>query len=721
MGGVGKKRPGHSFGWAEGALRGNRWRWIIALWSLGLLALYLLTLTPSIAWNDAPEFVDVVYTLGIPHPPGYPTYTLLGKLITLIPLGALAPRVNLLSALCASGALVFLSLSIARLHVRIGGREKAGRLAAILCGTLLAVAPTYWKYAIQTEAYASFALVVTLLLYLALRWEETRDDRYLMGGAFLFGLSGGIHGTSVFFFPAFAFLVLTGLPRERMGRTLFRIALFGLLGASVYLYLPVRAATEPTFNWGHPDTWQRFWIHISDRKDAQFHFFGMSKRWWPYVKVFSKNLNTEVTAAGWGLALVGLTVILRRSPRWGLFTVLFCSGNLFFFLRDWTIPDAYLPTFCFALFWAGIGTARIIDSRRGGARLLVSGTCFALLVAIGVQTFKGSAEAGSGAQDAARSAAEANLLPLEEDSLVFLTTNWFPMRYLQDVEGMRRDVTLLLVSDLAVPEYFTPVTAKRFPKLKLPGKEAGPDRNEAFFQGLLRENLDRLPVYWEPLTELNRQVHPYLHPWRYLWRFEAGEPTELTRAEMDAYFADLRGFLQRELEWPGVLDDPGAVRLHTYLLTVSSEILRFRKRPQDALVLVELAGRLNVTDPTVANELGRLYSGFRRWKDAERMFRIAAANLPGEVVPIVNLAELQISLGRFDEAEKTIARAMDINDRAAEPYHELSVLERERGRTAASRRALKRAIALATDEREARAWRAELDSNEEQVGGQKKR
>lgn len=43
--------------------------------------------------------------MGVAHPPGYPTFTLVNKLfITLLPWGSVAWRANLLSALCAAGA-----------------------------------------------------------------------------------------------------------------------------------------------------------------------------------------------------------------------------------------------------------------------------------------------------------------------------------------------------------------------------------------------------------------------------------------------------------------------------------------------------------------------------------------------------------------------------------------------------------------------------------------
>jgi tetratricopeptide (TPR) repeat protein len=693
------------------------------IWVAGLTLLYALTLRPSIGWYDTPEFVDVAYTLGIPHPPGSPAYVLLGKLATLIPLGGIAVRMNLLSALCAVLALVLLARCVADLHGRLDGRGSSGWLGGVLAATGLAVAPTYWAYATQSEAYAPFALFVALLLFLALRWDRTRDERYLLSGAFVFGLSGGIHGTSLFFAPALAFFVLTGLPRDRWAGTLLRAAFFGILGASVYLYLPLRAGAEPPINWGHPDTWSRFWIHVSDRKDAAYHFPVASKPWWPYIRQFALNLNAELTPAGWLAGLGGLGVLLWRSWRVGIFTLLFCLGNLLFFIQIWTIPDGFMPTFFLVTFWGGMALACLLEARRVALRAAAGALCLTFLVFVGVQAHDGSHRARARATDAARFAVAANLLPLPEDTLVFVTANWFALRYLQDVEGMRPDVTIVLPSDLTRPMHFTPITVARFPKLSVPaGKQDGEDWEE-FFQQLLRENLGRMPIYWEPLAKLNQNVYAYLHPWRYLWRFDADGPTSIPPEEVESYVDDLGLYLGRALETTGALaaDRPGhgrgavaedteTLEYHSYLLGVSADLLKLHGYPRRSVALLELAIRLTPGDATVANDLARYYSGFERWEDAERMFRRAADLATGVTTPLLNLAVMQMSLGRFDDAKGSIAEAMATHPRAPEPHYQLSLLERKRGRPEAARRSLERAISLSSDADQVGPWRAELET-----------
>ena len=68
-------------------------------------ALYLSTLAPTLTWahngQDGGDLVTAVYTSGVPHPPGYPTYVLLGKLFALLPVSEPAYRLNLMSEVCA--------------------------------------------------------------------------------------------------------------------------------------------------------------------------------------------------------------------------------------------------------------------------------------------------------------------------------------------------------------------------------------------------------------------------------------------------------------------------------------------------------------------------------------------------------------------------------------------------------------------------------------------
>src|ERR1051325_12030626 len=68
------------------------------------LALYTLTLAPTVTLVDSGELMVAVKTLGVAHPPGFPIYLLLSHIVALFPLGNVAVRINFASALFAAAA-----------------------------------------------------------------------------------------------------------------------------------------------------------------------------------------------------------------------------------------------------------------------------------------------------------------------------------------------------------------------------------------------------------------------------------------------------------------------------------------------------------------------------------------------------------------------------------------------------------------------------------------
>ena len=62
--------------------------------------LYFLTAARDIVVGDSPELTMAAAILGVAHPPGYPLFTMLGHIFSLLPLGPIPFRVNLLSVIC---------------------------------------------------------------------------------------------------------------------------------------------------------------------------------------------------------------------------------------------------------------------------------------------------------------------------------------------------------------------------------------------------------------------------------------------------------------------------------------------------------------------------------------------------------------------------------------------------------------------------------------------
>ena len=86
--------------------RGGGFRLFLAAAFLSF-SLYSFTLAPTVTAEDSGELVTAAATLGVAHPPGYPLWCILGKVFTYLPVGTVAWRVNLLSAVLGSIDIVF--------------------------------------------------------------------------------------------------------------------------------------------------------------------------------------------------------------------------------------------------------------------------------------------------------------------------------------------------------------------------------------------------------------------------------------------------------------------------------------------------------------------------------------------------------------------------------------------------------------------------------------
>src|SRR5262245_50592009 len=105
-----------------------------------VLLLYFRTAARSIVLGDNPELVTTAVTLGVAHPPGYPLLVLVGHLFSLLPLGPVAFRVNLVAVVCGSATVALVYLTAWRLSHRWP--------AALLAAGTLAVNPLFWSWSL---------------------------------------------------------------------------------------------------------------------------------------------------------------------------------------------------------------------------------------------------------------------------------------------------------------------------------------------------------------------------------------------------------------------------------------------------------------------------------------------------------------------------------------------------------------------------------------------
>ncbi len=202
-----------------------------AFWTVLLIAfaLYLYTLAPSVTLEDSGELAVAADYMGVPHPPGYPLWTLLAWFFQWVFHGIKfhgypnpAWAIGLMSATFASLACAFLALLVSRSGadmmrgmkratdvLGLANESKICWTAGVTAGLLLAFSPVLWSQAVIIEVYALNCFFMIVLLLMLYRWMSRPADSWaLYTLAYLFGLGLTNHHTLFFLSPAFFFAVL---------------------------------------------------------------------------------------------------------------------------------------------------------------------------------------------------------------------------------------------------------------------------------------------------------------------------------------------------------------------------------------------------------------------------------------------------------------------------------------------------------------------------------
>ena len=470
----------------RGALGGQGLRYALPAGATFALALglYVRTLLPDVGTWDTAEFQAIGPVLGIAHPTGYPTYTLLAWLASVVlqPFGNEAYRADLLSAILVAGAGALAAVAA----VQLTGRAILGALA----GVAFVVTPVAWRVGVRADAHALHAFLAALLLVLLLEWrrrERPRPDEgsgqdppaaaqdppaatsragtWLVAAATVFGLSLGNHALTLLLAPgiaAFVLFVSPDLLSHRWRLTLACLAAVALTTVAVYAYIPLRSLSEPPLDYARPRTWERFWYLVLGGQ-----FQGGFRPLPPIGDILVRAWQAVSGALGGLAALLAALGLAAGSLRHGHAVVLtgaWFTGTWVFALAypNAAIERYYLVPLLVACVWlalaveplaaalSGLGRAAAQWAGVGGAdrpRATVAVALVALIALIGVVL---PVPERSPSQDASAHSArpwlEAVLAALEANAVVvswwsYSTTLW----YGRWVEGRREDV--LIVDD----------------------------------------------------------------------------------------------------------------------------------------------------------------------------------------------------------------------------------------------------------------------------------
>jgi hypothetical protein len=337
----------------------------VALLSTGLaLAVYLRTMAPTITFRhsgaDSGDLVTAAINLGVPHPTGYPLYTLLAHLFTWLP-GEPARNVNLFSALCGALAVGVVFWAAHRL---IATRESDGPLALIAAFSAAGVfgfGQLLWSQATIAEVYSLNALWAAASLAALLASGPARP--YIV--AFLFGMGLAHHVTAIWLLPAL-WPYVGSVRRWLTPRRAFLVLLCLLPGLLAYLYVPIRARVHPVPNWGLATDLPGFLWLVSG--EAYRRYFGgvvpaqVLQRFAAWAGIWVRDLGV----IGLALALLGLWRGFERDRRFtafGLSYVLFLSAHSMLYVTG----DSYvylLPAAAVVALWMAWGAYGVLRELR---------------------------------------------------------------------------------------------------------------------------------------------------------------------------------------------------------------------------------------------------------------------------------------------------------------------------------------------------------------------
>ena len=485
-----------------------------AIAGLFVLALYVVTLAPTTAMWDASEYITAAYTLGIPHPPGNPLFVLLGRVATLLPFGSVAVRVNLLAAASSAVAAAIWFLVAERVLAQWFELRWPRLVGAGVAALLSATAFTVWNQSVVNEKVYTVSLAFfAIVSWLTVLWcddpDGRRADRLLVLIAYLIGLGYANHPAGFLVGPAVGVAVLARRPRTLLRWRLLGAAILALvLGLTPFALEPIRAAHHPVMNEGEPTgcattigfsctfsktTAERLMANINrdqygkpDLSVRQAPFSAQFGMWWLYFKWqwlrdahgTQSGLQAALALLFLGLGIAGGVAHWRhdRASFWFFGPLVFTVTIVLVYYMNFKYGASqdpglvgverevrdrdyfYLWSYSAWSVWVALGLAalwRYLAERipAGGARRWITSSPVLLL---GVLPLVGNWSQASRAGETATREWAHDLLNSVEPYGILVTlgdNDTFPLWYAQEVEGVRRDVTVAVTSLLNTDWY----------------------------------------------------------------------------------------------------------------------------------------------------------------------------------------------------------------------------------------------------------------------------
>lgn len=480
---------------------------------------YVITLAPSVTFIDAGELTTVCAKLGVAHPTGYPLFTIIGHLFSLLPFGSVVYSLNFMCAVISSFTVVmFFNLLVflfTKLKLNDDTWESTLSDAVVYnismgASLILAFSKTFWDTSNAIEVYSlhTFFIVTNIYLFLKACNLTTIDskenlfirEKYWLLFAFVLGLSFGNHLTTIFLSVGFLymFFAVNGFNKLALQRILL-LAIPFILGLSVYIYLPVRAGNN-VISWGHPDTWDNFYRHVSGKQFSVWMFTGTENASKQFA-YFTKAFPLEFFYGPLILAILGLIEIFNKSRKLFWYTFLL-AGFCVLYAINYDIHDIdtyFLLAYIITALWAGFGIYFIVKRLGEANRKSVS---FILILAA-LMPMSNSYKSVNESQNYYVKDYTFNIFNSAPQNSIIVSTQWdfwlSASIYFQYVEGIRKDL-VIIDKELLRKTWYVPHIKEHYPEIYANSKT----EFDIYYTELLK--FEKYPDrYTKPASESDRQ------------------------------------------------------------------------------------------------------------------------------------------------------------------------------------------------------------------------
>jgi len=334
----------------------NKLLFVSILCALIPFIVYVLTLERKLVGGDTSSYAYELPKMMLLPPTGYPIFSMIGKIFSLIPIGELAFRLNMISAVFGSLTILFLFLGIYNITKNI-----ASSFCASLC---FAFTVPYWHVANRLEFDTLNSFIIALLIFAITVYMNNPSIKNLYFCSIALGLMLTNHPIAFFIMPAFLILIILIKPKifKRLKTTINSILLF-ISPVITYSYVYIRSKQ----GFGPINTLKKLFYYVTGRT-LEGEVFGGSfgdktlKGIFIVIKDYLKIIYNAYGPLLIIICIAGFIFLLYRNWKFGVFTFLAIVFNLIITTQylDWAVENYTLNILLIMAVYIGCGFKLIL-------------------------------------------------------------------------------------------------------------------------------------------------------------------------------------------------------------------------------------------------------------------------------------------------------------------------------------------------------------------------